>query len=277
MSCTRSQSACNYHCPGDRTGDLSAGCGNHKQLSVSNVKQLTKVDSGYCSNMNIQQASSTIAPQSSQQWGAASSVSSSVYTGDLGMPASYSSEGLHYVPIPSFKPQCAGLIDLPHQGDMQSLLAGRSLLHSQLAQQYLGPQAPLHPGAYHVGATGNGLFSVSSTGMFFLSSFINIGAEFCLTNEKYPENVVKQVTMQHNGETPNVLIKIVLLSSSIFFRHTQERSNSETCPSHIRSSGNSWGCWVTLPPWTPSEPAGHGNDGETVQSIWCRVTGGRWS
>ncbi|XP_070822984.1 centrosomal protein of 192 kDa [Chaetodon trifascialis] len=165
LSCTRSQSACNYHCPGDRTGDLSADCGNHKQLSLSNVRQLTKVDSGYCSNMNIQQASSTTAPQSSQQWGAAGSVSSSVYTGGHGMPPSYSSEGLPYVPIPSFKPQCAGLIDLPHQGDMQSLIAGRSLFNSQLAQQYLGPQAPLHPGAYHVGATGNGLFSVASTGI----------------------------------------------------------------------------------------------------------------
>lgn len=183
LSCTRSQSECNYHCPGDRTSDLSAGCRNHKHLSESNVRQLTKVDSGYCSNLNIQQTNSTGAPQSSQQWGAASSVSSSVYAGGLSVPPSYSSEGLHYVPIPSFKPQCAGLIDLPHQGDMQSLLAGRSLFNSQLAQQYLGPEAPLHPGAYHVGATGQGLFNVTSTGMSFLSVFINKHAELCLTKQ----------------------------------------------------------------------------------------------
>ncbi|XP_044065404.1 centrosomal protein of 192 kDa isoform X2 [Siniperca chuatsi] len=164
LSCTRSQSECNYQCPGDRTCDLSAGCRNHKHLSESIVRQLTKVDSGYCSNLNIQQTNSTAAPQSSQQWGAASSVSS-VYAGGLGITPSYSAEGLHYVPIPSFKPQCAGLIDLPHQGDMQSLLTGRSLFNSHLAQQYLGPEAPLHPGAYHVGATGNGLFGVSSTGI----------------------------------------------------------------------------------------------------------------
>lgn len=169
LSCTRSQSECNYHCPGDRTGDLSTGCRNHKHLSESSVRQLTKMDSGYCSNVNIQQTNSTAAPQSSQQWGAAGSVSS--YTGGLGIPPSYTSEGLHYVPIPSFKPQCSGLIDLPHQGDMQSLLSGRSLFNSQLAQHYLGPEAQLHPGAYHVGATGNGLFSVSSTGMSFLSAF----------------------------------------------------------------------------------------------------------
>nr|XP_033496606.1 centrosomal protein of 192 kDa isoform X1 [Epinephelus lanceolatus] len=165
LSCTRSQSECNYRCPGDRTGDIAASCRNHKHLSESNVRQLTKVDSGYCSNLNIQQTSSTAAPQSSQQWGAGGSVSSSVYASGLGIPPSYSSEGLHYVPIPSFKPQCAGLIDLPHQGDMQSLLTGRSLFNSHLAQQYLGPEAPLHPGAFNVRTTGSGLFSVSSAGI----------------------------------------------------------------------------------------------------------------
>ncbi|KAG8010342.1 hypothetical protein GBF38_014620 [Nibea albiflora] len=174
LSCTRSQSECNYHCPGDRT-DLSAGCRNHKHLSESSVRQLTKVDSGYCSNLNIQQASSTTAPPSSQQWGAANSVSSSsVYASGLGMPPSYTSEGLHYVPIPSFKPQCSGLIDLPHQGDVQSLLTGHSLLNSQLAQQYLGPKAPLPPGSYHVGGTGNGVFSMSSTGIYFLCTLTSL-------------------------------------------------------------------------------------------------------
>ncbi|XP_010791119.1 centrosomal protein of 192 kDa [Notothenia coriiceps] len=162
LSCTRSQSECNYNFPGDRPGDLSAGYGNHKHISESNVRQLTKVDSGYCSNLNIQQTNSSAPPSS--QWGAASSMASSVYAGGLGMP-SYTSGGLHYVPIPSFNPQCAGLIDPPHQGDIQSLLAGRSLFNSQLAQQYLGPEVPLHPSAYHVGATGHGLFSVSSTGI----------------------------------------------------------------------------------------------------------------
>ncbi|XP_068998191.1 centrosomal protein of 192 kDa isoform X2 [Embiotoca jacksoni] len=163
LSCSRSQSECNYHCPADRPGDVSAGYRNYQHLSESNARQLTKVDSGYCSNLNIQQSSSSAAPQSSQQWGAANSVSSSVYASDLGVPPSYSSEGL--VPIPSFKPQCPGMVNLPHQGDMQSLLAGRSLFNSQLAQQYLGPEAPLHPGAFHVGAAGNHLYSVSSTGI----------------------------------------------------------------------------------------------------------------
>ncbi|XP_028435208.1 centrosomal protein of 192 kDa isoform X1 [Perca flavescens] len=165
LSCTRSQSECNYHYPRDRTGDLSAESRKHKHLSESNVRQLTKVDSGYCSNLNIQQTSNTATSQSSQKWGAASSVSTSVYASGLCMPPSYSSEGLHYVPIPSFKPQCAGLIDLPHQGDMQSLLAGRSVFNPQLAQQYLGPEVPIHTSSYYVGATGNRLYSVSSTGI----------------------------------------------------------------------------------------------------------------
>uniref|UniRef100_UPI0037E7D549 centrosomal protein of 192 kDa n=1 Tax=Semicossyphus pulcher TaxID=241346 RepID=UPI0037E7D549 len=164
LTCTRSQSECNYHCPEDGTSDLSAGFRNHGPLTESNVRQLTKVDSGYCSNLNIQQTSSAAAPHSSQQWGATGSVSSSVYGGGLGMPPSYTAEGLHYVPIPSFKPQSAGMIDLPHQGDMQSLPSGHSLFNAQLSQ-YLGPEALLHPGVYHVGATGNGVFSVSSTGI----------------------------------------------------------------------------------------------------------------
>nr|XP_020462386.1 LOW QUALITY PROTEIN: centrosomal protein of 192 kDa [Monopterus albus] len=158
LSCTRSQSECNYSCPGDRTGDTSAGCRTHRHLSESTVRQLTKVDSGYCSNLNIQQTNSITAPQSCQPLGAASA-------GSLGIPPAYSSEGFHYVPIPSFKPQCAGLIDLPRQGSMQSLLTGCSVYNSQLGQQYLGSEAPLPPRAYHVATTGSDLYSVSSTGI----------------------------------------------------------------------------------------------------------------
>ncbi|XP_041648930.1 centrosomal protein of 192 kDa isoform X2 [Cheilinus undulatus] len=167
LTCSRSQSECNYHCPGDRTGDrtgdLSGVYRNQVPHSGSNVRQLTKVDSGYCSNLNIQQTTSTAAPQSSQQWGASSSVSSSVYGGGLGMPPSYAAEGLNYVPIPSFKPQCAGLVDLPHQRDMQPLPAGHPLLNSQLTRQYMGPEASLYPGFYNIGATGAGHLSIPNS------------------------------------------------------------------------------------------------------------------
>lgn len=170
LSCVRSQSECNYHRAQDRPDDASPECRKPHHLSDSNGRQLLKADSGYSSNLNIQQASSSAAPQSSQQWEGPSSVSTSAYVGGLGIPPSYSAEGLHYVPVPNFK--AAGLFDLPHQGDLQSLLATRSFFNSQLAQQYLAPDAPLHPAAYHAGTLGNGLFAVSSTGRSFLFTFI---------------------------------------------------------------------------------------------------------
>ncbi|XP_072251046.1 centrosomal protein of 192 kDa [Leuresthes tenuis] len=160
LICTRSQSECNYHC----SSDISTGCKNHKHLSEANGRQLTKMDSGYCSNVNIQQTSCSAA-QGSQQWRGATSMLSSVYPGGLGMPPAYSAEGLHYVQIPSFKRQCPGMIDFSHKGDIQTLITGHSLFNSQLNHLYLGPEAPLHPAAFHVGPTGNSLYSMSSSGI----------------------------------------------------------------------------------------------------------------
>lgn len=162
LSCVRSQSECNFHRTQDRPDDASPGCRNSHHLSDPSGRRLIKVDSGYSSNLNIQHPSSSAAPQSSQQWEGPSSVSTSAYVGGLGIPPTYSAEGLQYVPIHNVK--AGGLFDLPHQGDMQSLLATRSFFNSQLAHQY----APVHPGAYHAGTLGNGLFAVSSTGTSFL-------------------------------------------------------------------------------------------------------------
>ncbi|XP_033836327.1 centrosomal protein of 192 kDa [Periophthalmus magnuspinnatus] len=142
LGCSRTQSECNYQC------SVADRAGNQNVLTDSNIRQLTKVDSGYCSNFNLQHSSSTAVPQGSQPW-APSSMSSSMY-------------GANYVPIPSFKPQCSGLVDLPPQGDLQSLLAGRSLFTSHLPQQYLGPEVALHPSVYHMKA-GNGLYGVPSS------------------------------------------------------------------------------------------------------------------
>ncbi|MEQ2164833.1 hypothetical protein GOODEAATRI_010786 [Goodea atripinnis] len=161
LSCTRSQSECNYPGP----GDILPGFTGHKNLSESDTRKLAKVDSGYSSNLNIQQTISSAAPPGSQQWGAVPSMSSSLYAGGLGLPPPYSAEGLHYVQIPGLKPQCPGMVDLPHKGDIQSLLTRRTLVSSQLPLQYLGPEAPLHSGAFHLGPSGNRLYSVSSAGM----------------------------------------------------------------------------------------------------------------
>lgn len=167
LSCTRSQSESNYNFPGGRSADLGDAFGKH--LSDSGVRQLVKVDSGYCSNLNIQQSSVGAGGAAAPQWGAAASLpaASAAYVSGLGVPPTYPPEGLHYIPIPGLKPQCASLIDLPHQGDVQSLLAGRSLFNSQLPQRYLGPEVAMHPGGYHVGAAGNSLFGMSSTGSSF--------------------------------------------------------------------------------------------------------------
>ncbi|XP_061632219.1 centrosomal protein of 192 kDa isoform X9 [Phyllopteryx taeniolatus] len=158
LTCTRSQSECSY--AGDKIDGLSANCRNCKNTTESDVKHLTKVDSGYISNSHIPQSVTTAAPHTSEQWGSASSIPS-LFSGGLGIPQSYSSEGLHYRPI-KFKTPHPGLIDIPHQGDMESLLAG-PLVNSQLAQQFFGPNAPLNPGIYHMGATGTGLYSVPSS------------------------------------------------------------------------------------------------------------------
>ncbi|XP_076016807.1 centrosomal protein of 192 kDa isoform X2 [Genypterus blacodes] len=157
LSCTRSQSEWNCHCVGDGTSNPPADCRHHKDQTEFRARQLSKVDSGYCSNPNIQQSNGTAVTQNSQQWGTASSVSS------LGIPSSYSSEGLHYVPFSSFKQHGTGLIDLPHQGGIQSLPAGHSVYNSQLALQYFGPEA--HHNAYQMGTTGNGLYSAPSSGI----------------------------------------------------------------------------------------------------------------
>ncbi|XP_055021351.1 centrosomal protein of 192 kDa, partial [Boleophthalmus pectinirostris] len=146
LGCSRTQSECNYQC------SVEDKAGNQKLLTDSSVRQLTKVDSGYCSNLNLQHSSCTAVHQgSSQPWGPPCSISSSMY-------------GSNYVPIPSFKPQCSGLVDLPSQGDLQSLLTGRSLFMSQLPQRYLGPEAALHPSVYHL-KTGNDLYGVPPSGI----------------------------------------------------------------------------------------------------------------
>ncbi|KAM4736666.1 centrosomal protein of 192 kDa isoform 2-T3 [Anableps anableps] len=160
LSCTRSQSESNYPGP----GDILPGFSGQQNLSDSSTRKMTKVDSGYSSNLNIQQSSSSAAPPGPQQWGAApSSVASSLYAGGLGMPPPYTADGLQYVQIPGFKPQCPGMVDLPHRGDIQSILTRRSLVSSQLPLQYLGLENQLHSGPLHMGPSGNGLYNISST------------------------------------------------------------------------------------------------------------------
>lgn len=132
LGCSRTQSECNYQCT---TADKP---GNQKVSTESNVQPLTKVDSGYLSNLNIQHSNNATAPPGTQHW-----------TPSCPIPSVY---GANYVPIPSFKPQCNGMVDLPPQGDLQALLSGRSAFMPQLPQHYLG-------------LTSNGLYGAPLTGM----------------------------------------------------------------------------------------------------------------
>ncbi|XP_043973198.1 centrosomal protein of 192 kDa isoform X2 [Gambusia affinis] len=162
LSCTRSQSECSYP---PAPGDVVPGFTSHRILPDSSNRKLTKVDSGYSSNLNIQHTISSSAPPGPQQWGAAPSASSSLYSNGLCMaPPPYTAEALHYVHIPGFKPQCPSMVDLSHKGDVQSILTRRSLVSSSLPVQFLGADAQLHSGTLHMGPPGNGLYNMSSTG-----------------------------------------------------------------------------------------------------------------
>ncbi|KAM9798612.1 centrosomal protein of 192 kDa [Neosynchiropus ocellatus] len=158
LSCTRSQSECNHRMPGDRTGDPAMNCKVHDHVTEANPKMLTKVDSGYCSNLYIPQTSAATAPQTQQPWGP--NATACVYSSGIVMQPPFPPDLSHYVPLSGFRPICPGLMDIPHQRDMQSLITGPSVFNSQLAQPYLHPEAPV-PSGYHVNT--GGLYNISSS------------------------------------------------------------------------------------------------------------------
>lgn len=180
LGCSRTQSECNYQCT---VADKS---GNQKLLTDSNVRQLTKVDSGYCSNLNIQHTSSSTAPPGTQQW-APSCPISSVY-------------GANYVPIPSFKPQPPGMVDRPPKGDLQMLCSGRPLFTPQLPQHYLGPEAALQPSIYHM-KTGNGLYGAlpgMSSSDLTGRSVQSVSAPLGISGPVGPEHLLRPLQSQQD-------------------------------------------------------------------------------
>ncbi|XP_077577077.1 centrosomal protein of 192 kDa [Stigmatopora nigra] len=158
-SCTRSQSEC---CPSEKNVGLSTRRRDLKNPSESNVKQVSKVDSGFITNSHITQTCATAASQTSEQW-RTTNLFPSVFPAGLGIPQSYSSEGPPYGPI-KFKPPYPGLVDFPHQPDIKSLVAG-SLVNSQLTRQYLDHDTPLNSAVYHARASATGFHSAPSSDM----------------------------------------------------------------------------------------------------------------
>ncbi|KAM8847082.1 centrosomal protein of 192 kDa isoform 1-T1 [Synchiropus picturatus] len=146
LSCARSQSECNHRMPGDRTGDPAMNCKVHDHFTEANSKMLTKMESGYCSNLYMPQTSATTAPQTQQPYGP--NATACVYSSGIVMQPPFPPDGSRYVPLSGFRPICPGMMDIPHQRDMQALITGSSVFNSQLAQPYLHPEVPV-PSGYH--------------------------------------------------------------------------------------------------------------------------------
>uniref|UniRef100_W5MTK4 Centrosomal protein 192 n=1 Tax=Lepisosteus oculatus TaxID=7918 RepID=W5MTK4_LEPOC len=124
--------------------------GSQTRRSEPAASRAAQTDSGYSTAASIQPQLS--ADQSSQQWKhAGDPAPASVFAGSH---RHFGSEDQRYVPISSFKPQ-GSVQDLPPA--VPTLLTGRSLFTSQIAQQYLGTDIPLH--LYHVGPAA-GLYGV---------------------------------------------------------------------------------------------------------------------
>lgn len=104
----------------------------------------TQGDSGYSSKLNIQHSSGTTSEQARQ-----------VLPHVLGSGSCFGAvDDLTYGSVPSYTSQGA-LTNLPN------LLTGRSLFGSQLAQQYLSSEGPLHAHPYQIGGS-SGLYGVSA-------------------------------------------------------------------------------------------------------------------
>ncbi|XP_058602030.1 centrosomal protein of 192 kDa isoform X3 [Onychostoma macrolepis] len=104
----------------------------------------TQGDSGYSSKLNNQHPSGTASEQARQ-----------VLSHVLGSGSCFgAADDLTYGSVPSYTSQGA-LTNLPN------LLTGRSLFSSQLAQQYLSSEGPLHAPPYQIGGP-SGLYGVSA-------------------------------------------------------------------------------------------------------------------
>ncbi|KAI1894105.1 hypothetical protein AGOR_G00112400 [Albula goreensis] len=113
-----------------------------KRCPEPTPQHLTQGDSGYSSNLQQPGASDQQHPL---HW--ASGTDKQELRGGFGFPVSFASDNPRFLPSSTFKPQAPHLDPQP---SVPSLLTGRSLFSSQLAQQYLGAEVPLHP--YHTGA-----------------------------------------------------------------------------------------------------------------------------
>lgn len=134
---SRSQSESDFH--KEKNGHPK---GNRQ--SEPGPRLYTQGDSGYSSKLNIQQPPGTATEPVHQ-----------LLPHVLGSGSCFGvADDLKYGPVPSYSSQGA-LSNLP------SHLTGHSLFSSQLAQQYLSSEGPLHAPSYQIGGP-SGLYGVSA-------------------------------------------------------------------------------------------------------------------
>ncbi|XP_056098756.1 centrosomal protein of 192 kDa [Rhinichthys klamathensis goyatoka] len=135
---SRSQSKCDFH-------KEENGYANGNRQSEPGPRLYTQGDSGYSSKINIQHPPGTATEPAHQ-----------LLPHVLGSGSCFGiADDLTYGPVPSYSSQ--GLLP-----NLSSLLTGRSLFSSQLAQQYLSSEGPLHAPPYQIGGP-SGLYGVSAT------------------------------------------------------------------------------------------------------------------
>ncbi|MCJ8728567.1 hypothetical protein PDJAM_G00005970 [Pangasius djambal] len=147
------QNECNIH------KDYRHECGSVNRQSESHPSLYAQVDSGYSSNLNINNQPGGPMEQNTNQVPNIAGAGSEAFLGSQygPPPTSYKSEPLRY----GLAPNSQGALPDLNCG-VPTLLTGRSLFHSsgtQLPQQYLSAEGSLQASSYHIGPLA-GLYGV---------------------------------------------------------------------------------------------------------------------
>ncbi|XP_016423165.1 centrosomal protein of 192 kDa-like [Sinocyclocheilus rhinocerous] len=172
---------CHSEIPGlnKKTSDLGSGSQSdfHKDYGnryskgnrQSEPRLYPQGDSGYSSKLNMQHSSGTATEQAHQ-----------VLPDVLGSGSSFgAADDLTYGPVPSYTSQGA-LPNLPNH------LTGHSLFSSQLAQQYLSLEGPLHAPPYQIGGP-SGLYAANpSMGHMLVPGHTSLQSGYLNSGQQHP-------------------------------------------------------------------------------------------
>ncbi|XP_060778074.1 centrosomal protein of 192 kDa isoform X3 [Neoarius graeffei] len=130
--------------------DYRPECGPVNSQSESQPNQCTQVDSGYSSNLNVNNQPGGPMAQNINQVPHIPGAGSEGFLGSQfgPPPTSYKPEPLRYGLVPNYNSQGA-LSDLAC--GVSALLTGRSLFSTQIPQQYLSTEGSLQASSYHIG------------------------------------------------------------------------------------------------------------------------------